>query len=72
VRRQVSSRNSLLPANPKVNGGVAVIYLGSGDITIKGEHTGKNYYASDHRRQFKVHSEDSDSILRHRHFIRKP
>jgi hypothetical protein len=72
VGRRVHAVQPSLPPNPKVHGGVAVIYLGSGNITIKGENTGVTYYASDHRRQFKVHTEDAKSILRQRDFILSP
>ena len=71
-RRRVHSVQQSLPPNPIIHGGVTIIYLGSGNITIKGANTGIPYYASDHRRQFKVHTEDAKSILRHRNFILNP
>lgn len=72
VRRRVQVAEPSLPPNPKVQGGVAVIYLGAGNIAVKGESTGAVYHASDHRRHFRVYTEDARSILRHRGFILKP
>ncbi len=72
LKRRVTKVKSLLPANPKVQGGVAVIYLGAGDISVKGNETGSDYYASDHSRHFKVYAEDADSVLRHSSIILKP
>lgn len=72
MRKRVHPVQSTLPPNPIIHSGVTVIYLGSGNITIKGENTGVTYYASDHRRQFKVHTEDAKSILRQRYFILSP
>ena len=72
VRRRVVAVQQTLPPNPKIQGGVAVIYLGAGNIAVKGETTGAVYHASDHRRHLRVHTEDADSILRHRGFILKP
>jgi hypothetical protein len=71
-RRRVRSAQESLPPNPIIHGGVTIIYLGSGNFTLKGENTGSTYYASDHRRQFQVHPEDAKSILRQRQFILSP
>lgn len=72
VRQRVRPVQSSLPPNPIIHGGINVIYLGSGNITIKGDNTGVTYYVSDHRRQFKVYTKDAASILRQRHFILSP
>ena len=72
LKRPVSKVKSTTPPKPKVQGGVAVIYLGAGDIQIKGGGTDSLYYASDHNRHFKVYAEDADSVLKHSFIIRKP
>jgi hypothetical protein len=72
VKKRARQVQSSQPPNPVIHTGVNVIYLGSGDITLKGENSGLTYYASDHRRQFKVHTEDAKSILRQRDFILRP
>jgi hypothetical protein len=72
AKRRVHRAQSPLPPNPTIHGGVKMIYLGSGNTTIKGENSGITYYASDHRRQFKVYAEDAKSILRQPHFILSP
>ncbi len=72
VRRRVPTVKIALPPNPKVKGGVAVIYLGSGNINLKGSGTESIYYASDHYRHFRVFAEDADSILRSPNIILKP
>ena len=61
-----------LPPNPKVQGGTAIIYLGSGNISFKGEVSGSMYFASDHNRHLKVHTADVESILKDKTFILKP
>jgi len=72
VRRTVKTITVPLPPNPKVRGGISVIYLGAGDVSIKGLVTGSVYYASDHSRHFRVYSDDMDSVLRPPYVIRKP
>jgi hypothetical protein len=72
VRQRVRPVPSSLPPNPIIHNGVNIIYLGSGNISIKGDNTGVTYYASDHRRQFKVYPEDAKSVLRQRHLILSP
>lgn len=71
LRRRVKKVVSTLPPNPKIDRGVTIIYLGSGDVKLVGEASGLTYYASDHKRHFKVHLGDADSILRRRDFIMK-
>jgi hypothetical protein len=71
-RKNEATIKKPLPPNPKVQGGIAVIYLGSGNISIKGSATESVYHASDHSRHFRVYAEDIDSVLRNPDIIRKP
>lgn len=70
-RRRVQNRTPL-PPNPRLKEGVDVVYLGSGDVSIVGEVTKLNYFASDHRRHLRVASDDAPGILRRRDFIQAP
>ncbi|MBN8570399.1 MAG: hypothetical protein J0M18_12275 [Ignavibacteria bacterium] len=61
-----------LPDNPEVSAGVAVVYLGSGYLEVKGISSGLIYYVSDHRRKFLAREDDLKSILKRKDFILKP
>lgn len=61
-----------IPPNPKISGGVSLIYVGSGKKSFKGKATGSVYYVSDHARHFRVYFEDADSLLRNATIIRRP
>lgn len=52
-----------IPANPKINNGVGVIYLGSGIVKLSNNRSGNIYYASDHRRDLRVDRQDVDRLL---------
>jgi hypothetical protein len=66
------TRNEIQPVNPKVNGGVGVIYLGAGNFKVKGKSSGLTYYASDHHRHVKIDPEDVKGILSNGEFILEP
>ena len=72
ARQKVKIVKTSLPSNPKVQGGVAVIYLGSGNIKLTGAGTKLAYHASDHHRHFRVFAEDAESILTNPMIIHKP
>jgi hypothetical protein len=61
-----------LPKNPNINNGTEVIYLGAGDMKLKGKTSGLTYYVSDHRRRFTADTKDVPGILKMRNFILKP
>jgi|GEM_PF-6249461 len=61
-----------LPANPTVELGTEVIYLGSGNRKLRGKTSGLIYYVSDHRRRFFAHSDDLPTILKDRDMMLKP
>ena len=70
-RRRPVEREKL-PPNPKVERGVAVIYLGAGYVHFHAPSTGLDYHASDHNRRLKVHRDDVKDVLRDRAFILAP
>lgn len=72
ARQKVKIIKTPIPPNPKVQGGVALIFLGSGDIKLTGSGTKSIYYASDHHRHFRVFADDAKSILRNPMIIHKP
>ncbi len=72
VRRQDRSIKEPLPTNPQIRGGMQILFIGTGNIRVKGNGTGSVYYASDHRRHLKVYKEDSESFLSKKYFILKP
>lgn len=61
-----------LPPNPKVEKGIAVIYLGSGVEIFIGKSSGLKYYVSDHERHFKVAPEDIAALLNNNEIILRP
>ena len=61
-----------LPENPVAVKGVELIYLGSGDMKIRGKASGLIYYVSDHRRRFKAEAGDVSDIVNGIDFIYKP
>lgn len=72
ARKKVKIIKTPLPPNPKVQGGISVIFLGSGDIKLTGAITKSVYYASDHHRHFKIFKEDAESIMKDPMIIHKP
>ncbi len=72
VRQRIAKEKQPILPNPKIKAGVNVIYLGSGNFSIKGLGTNTIYYASDHSRHFKIYAEDEDSVLRESSLILKP
>jgi hypothetical protein len=70
-QRVVKEKHPILP-NPKIKVGINVIYLGAGNISIKGEGTNTIYYASDHSRHFRIYAEDEASVLSKSSVILKP
>ncbi|MGC4101579.1 hypothetical protein [Ferruginibacter sp.] len=72
VRRRIAAEKIPALPNPKVAGGVAVIYVGSGNTSFKGTVSRETYYASDHSRHFKVHADDAPGILKQPYIILKP
>ena len=72
VKHHEKTIKTPLPPNPKVTGGIAVIYIGSGNARYKGSGTGSVYHVSDHSRHFKIYSEDAESILKKPDIILKP
>lgn len=70
-KRRKKSEDDILPENPGVAAGAEVIYLGAGDLKIKGS-SGLIYYVSDHRRRFKADAADLSGILKMPDFILKP
>ena len=61
-----------LSANPTVYGGVHLIFLGAGRVTLTGKHSGLRYVVSDRRRHFKVDGRDVGEILVDARFMAKP
>ena len=61
-----------LPDNPKPDGGVRMIYVGSGRVEVKGAHSGLTYILADYRRPFRAHPGDVNQLLRSRDFILQP
>lgn len=61
-----------LPPNPKVTGGIRLLYLGGGAQQIRGPATGLVYHASEHRRMFTAHAEDAPALARRRDVILAP
>ena len=68
-RRRVSPGAPPPPANPKVLGGVRLLYLGSGRQTLEGQATGLAYHVAEGRRWFKVHPDDAAAMLRRPYVI---
>ncbi len=66
------NKKEFIPSNPKIKGGVALIYVGAGKKKFKGMATGFVYHVSDHSRHFNVHTEDADALLNDPAIIRKP
>jgi hypothetical protein len=72
LRKRITTVKTPLLPNPKIPGGIAVIYLGSGNISVKGTGSASVYHASDHNRHFRIYTEDADSILKRPDIILKP
>lgn len=68
---KTAPETELLP-NPAVSRGVQVIYVGSGVQSFHGKISGSTYYASEHRRYFKIHVDDIPSVLEHEFVILRP
>jgi hypothetical protein len=61
-----------LPDNPNPEGGVRVIYVGTGYVKVKGKASGLTYVLADHRRHFRAHPNDLKDLLSSRDFILPP
>jgi hypothetical protein len=61
-----------LPDNPNPDGGVRVIYIGSGYAEVKGAASGLTYILADYRRHFRAHPSDVKALLSSRDFILPP
>jgi hypothetical protein len=72
LRRRINTEKIPVLPNPKVQGGIAVIYIGAGNISFTGAVTHAIYYASDHSRHFKVHTEDAAALLKTQDIILRP
>ncbi len=72
VRRRRPAPKVDLPANPVVQRGVPLVYLGSGLLRIIGDASGETYIVSEHRRHVRVYESDVPSILRNREMILAP
>jgi len=61
-----------LPANPQIDNGVPLLYLGAGRRDFEGAATRLVYVVSDYRRAFRAHPDDVRSLLRNRFVIPAP
>lgn len=61
-----------IPSNPTVRGGVRILYLGTGTRKLRGAGSGLEYVVDMRRREFVVHRDDADALLRRRNFILAP
>jgi hypothetical protein len=61
-----------LPRNPTVQGGVRLLYLGSGRREFTGLDSGLTYVVSEQRRKFVVHRDDVPALLKKRFVILEP
>ncbi len=71
-RQKKEKPDEVLPANPKVEGGVRLLYLGSGRRDFDGASTGLHYVVSDRRRSFAAHPDDVPALMRNRFVIPAP
>jgi hypothetical protein len=71
-RISIKKETEPLPKNPRVEGGVPLLYLGSGRKTLKGPESDLTYVVSDHRRDFVAHPDDVRTLLRNRFVILRP
>ena len=67
-----NKKEKILPENPGTSKGMELIYLGAGDMKIKGKASGLIYYVSNHQRRFKAEAGDVSDILKMSEFILKP
>ncbi len=72
VRRRRPVEKVDLPANPVVQRGVPLVYLGSGLVRITGAVSGETYVVSEHRRHVRVHEADVSGMLRNRDMMLAP
>ncbi len=71
IQRKAATHKKL-PANPVISKGMDVIYIGAGDFKIRSKIRDAVYYASDHRRHFKIYADDAGSVLANPNIILKP
>ncbi|HMR82981.1 MAG TPA: hypothetical protein PKE30_07615 [Niabella sp.] len=70
--KKIKEVKGKLPPNPKIEKGVALIYLGAGFETFTGKFSGHKYYVSDHQRHFKVAPDDVTDLLHNKEIILRP
>ena len=71
-RARAAPEAERLPRNPRVTGGVSLLYLGSGRKDFTGSVSNLTYVVSDHRRKFVVHPDDAPALLKKRFVILEP
>jgi len=71
-RRSIASPTAALPANPKMPGGVRLLYLGSGLQSLRGQRSDLMYHVSEQRRWFTASPDDVNAFLRRRDVILAP
>ena len=72
ARQRAAVERPVLPANPRITSGVALLYLGSTKASFRGLASGLTYHVSPYRRRFDVRSEDASQLLRRRDVILSP
>jgi hypothetical protein len=71
TRRRARPSPEPLPANPSPAGGIAMVYIGSGNREVAGPRSGLTYFVGGQRRHFRAHPDDVDGLVRRREFILK-
>ena len=61
----------VLPENPRIDGGVKLLFIGSGKETLRGS-AGRVYVVSEFRRRLVVSTADATVFLRRRDLILAP
>lgn len=71
-RRRRAPESVHLPPNPRVTGGVRLLFVGVDAHHFEGTATGETYHVSPGRRFLTVHPEDAPSLLRLRDVVLAP
>jgi len=71
-RPRAAKEAERLPRNPKLSGGVRLLYLGSGRKDFPGPQSGLTYVVSETRRKFVAHRDDAGALLKNRFVILEP